>query len=120
MAEAQPNRSGKAFDRSESWPGIRHFLAVVFGQRAEGEALAYRTFVLRMDVIGIAGVDGHCQARVANARGREGLRFPRFCPGVVGRRLTAMPKRWQADNVEGEVALPEELSPVCNHNGENF
>src|SRR5690242_14586684 len=92
----------------------------MFGQRAEGEALAYRLLVLRMDIIGIAGVDGHCQARIANGCGGERLRLSRFRPGVVGGDFAAMPEGGQADNVKREVTLPEELSPVRNHNRENL
>src|ERR1022692_3334665 len=109
MRKAQPDRAGKAFDRSERWARIHHVLPVVFCQGAEGKALAHREFVLGMEIVGISRVDRHCQAGVANVGGGDRLRLPCFRPCVFDRGRTAMPKGWQAYDVEGEVALSKEL-----------
>ena len=73
-----------------------------------------------MQVVGIACVDGDRQTGVGNAGSRERLRLARLRPWVVDRHWAAMAKHWKTDDVEGEISLSKEPSPVGDRHGKNF
>ena len=111
MREVQADGAGEAFNGFESGAGVDDVLAVVFRQRAEGEAIADRLLVLGVDVVGIAGVDGDGEAGVGNGGGGDGLRFARFGPVVaIDRDGAALCECGQADDVEGKIALARRAS----------
>src|SRR5581483_12399715 len=92
----------------------------MFRQGAQREALPNGTLVLGMDVIRIAGIDSDRQAGVRNTGSRERLGLPCFRPGVIGRRLAAMLKRGQTDDIKREVTLTEKPSPIGDHGRKDF
>jgi hypothetical protein len=49
----QADGAGEAFNRFESGAGVGDILAVVFRQRAEGEAIADRLLVFGVNIFGI-------------------------------------------------------------------
>src|SRR5450755_2896379 len=91
---------------------MSHLLAIMLCQCTECEPLPYGLFVLGMEIFWVSRVDRNRQARVGNAGGCDCLRLPRFCPRVIDGCRTPLSEGWQADNVEREVALCEELSPI--------
>src|SRR6185312_3362919 len=81
---------------------------------------SHRKFVFGMKIIRIAGVDSDRQTGVGDAGSRERLRLARLCPCVVDRHWAAMAKRWKTHDVEREIALSKEPSPIGDRHGKDF
>ena len=83
MREVQSNGTGEALDRFKRRSRIDDVFAVITCERAESEAIAYRLLFFRMDILGIACVDGDGEAGIWNGGRCDGLRFACFSPIVA-------------------------------------
>src|SRR5579862_6906901 len=113
--------SRKQLGRSESRTLEGNLLAILICQRAVGQAIADGNLVLWMNCVWITGVDSDSQARIRN--GGRCNRLGLACDGpqvVFNWRWTAQLKCGEADNIKREITLTEELSPISDHDCEEF
>jgi hypothetical protein len=83
--------------RSKRRPGRNVF------QREQGQAFADGQLFRRVDVVGVAGVDGDGEAGVRHGARGQGLGLAQFRPAVGAGLVAALHKRGQADDVERQI-----------------
>src|SRR6185295_12835497 len=109
-AEMKFQGARRSLDRCQRGTGMRSLHAIVLTERAQRQPLPHFLFVYGMDVVGVAGIDRHGEARIGGVFHRESLGFAQLGPGVVGWRILAMLIKREPRDVEGKIALAEHLS----------
>src|SRR4030095_7866247 len=75
------------------------------------------SLVAWMDVVGITCINGNGQAGIMDIASSPKLCLAQFCPGVFNRLIMMVHEGWKTDDIEGEIALAEQLPPICDHCG---
>src|ERR1035441_4149304 len=62
---------------------MRHFEAIILAKRAESQTIADFFLIYRMNIVGVAGIDGDGETRMGHVLRRESLGFPHLGPGII-------------------------------------
>jgi len=115
VVEEDPDRVTLGALRCIHRPRVNDVLIVGRAQRPKGQAQTDGLFVLRVDVRGVADLNGDRETALRIIEGRHGLGFAEFGPGGLGGLLLNREEVGELDDDEGEVALTPTLAPVLNH-----
>src|ERR1017187_8309415 len=94
---------------------MRYFEAVILAKRAVSQTIADFFLIYRMNIVGVAGIDGDGETRMGHVLRRESLGFPHLGPGIIHGDIARMLICRQTDNVERKIALTELFPPVGDH-----
>jgi hypothetical protein len=111
VIKAQPDGATLDSHRLVKRTRMNDIASIGFGERDLGEAFTCDLFALRMDVLGLAGVDEHRHAGVGHGQ-RLRLCLAQLRPRALARLIHLREVVGELAEVEGKIALLPVLAPV--------